>query len=327
MARIAYITPGLGPCGGIRMIIEHVNRLAARGHTVALVAPEPRQPRWIDVDVPIVPLATFKGAKPLDAVVATGPATVPWGLSIPARQRYWFVQMAEWNFFQPGTRAYQDVLNAYPLGKKEGYRVIGISKWVNTVMYDNWGIEAAYIGNGVNQEQFYPDGKKEYAVMVEGDSRNPAKDTSWLAWKVAVELKKKYGVQLWGYSALHNEYTDHLDRFVLVPTVKEMRQMYSRSLFLLRASKYDARACAPVEAMCCGTPTARALISGDDDLIHGSNCLRVDYNYTDLWHIACTLMEDDVARRKLEKAGLEYARRHLQWNPIIDRLEEIYAAE
>jgi len=324
--RIAYVTPGFGPCGGMRVVAEHANRLSQRGHLVTITMPERHEPKWIELEAPVIPLRMLTNAKPFDAVVATGYATVPWATRIPALRRYWFVQMAEWHFFEPGTRRYEETLAAYPLAKRKGFKVVGISSWVYEEMDDRWGIRSEIIGNGVNQEHFYPDGEKQYAIIVEGDARNPAKDTEHLTWKVALNLRDRYGVQLWGYSAIPNEYMDRFDRFLLVPSVDEMRQMYSSAMFLLKASKYDARACAPVEAMCCGTPTARALIAGDDDLIHGSNCLRVDYNYTDLWHIACTLMEDDVARRKLERGCAEYAKRHLRWDPIIDRLEEIYAA-
>ena len=120
MARIAYCTPGLGPWGGIGIIVEHASRLAA--------------PPWINVNVPTVPLAVAQGARPFDAVVATGFQTVQWSLQVPAVHRYYFVQMME-----------------------------------------------------------------------------------------------------------HNQ----------------MRQLYSRALFLLKASRYEGRACAPVEAMSCGTTCAR----------------------------------------------------------------------
>ena len=75
MARIAYCTPGLGPCGGVRIIVEHPNRLAARGHTVGLFVPpgvSSAAPPWINVNAPIVPLADG-GRRPAPEVTGQRP--------------------------------------------------------------------------------------------------------------------------------------------------------------------------------------------------------------------------------------------------------------
>ena len=136
MARIAYCTPGLGPCGGIRVLVEHCNRLAARGHDVALVAPRPEDPRWIKVDVPVIPIQALQGARPLDAVVATGFQTVEWSLQVPAQRRYYFVQMMEHAFFAQGGEAFQKARDSYQLAAAQGFRVITIANWLRRALYD-----------------------------------------------------------------------------------------------------------------------------------------------------------------------------------------------
>jgi len=326
MARIAYCTPGLGPCGGVRVIVEHVNRLAARGHDVVLVASRPESPHWIKVDVPIIPIQALQEAKLLDAVVATGFQTVEWSLQIPARRRYYFVQMMEYTFFSQGSNGWQKARDTYQLAETRGFRVITIAEWLQRALYNGWRIDADIVPNGVNQEQFYPDrpAGRANAFLVEGDDRNQAKDVDHVSWRVALELRRLYGVELWGYSAINHPFVPEMDRHVLVPTTEQMRQMYSRCSFLLKASKYEGRACAPVEAMSCGTTTVRGIMEGDDDLLDGVNCLLTGYNYDDVLAAAKRLMEGQLLQKFLERGCLQYAKQHLQWDDKIDALEKIY---
>ena len=326
--KIAYVSPGLKPCGGIRILIEHVNRLARRGHDISLVVPRVRRPDWITVDVPVMSVQAAQKADSFDAVVATGYQTVNTASHISARRRFWFVQMAEWEFHKPDTTRYCKVLDTYPLAKKQNFHVITISRWVQQEMWQRWKIESEYVDNAVNRKDFYPDRPEGRlnAILIEGDARNCAKDVDGISWRVAKELRCKYGVELWGYAALHHDNASGFDKFLAHVNANQMREIYSQALFLLKASRFDARACAPVEAMACGTTCARAIIRGDDDLINDQNCLRTRYDYDDLLEAARRLMEDEALRRRLEENALAYADTYLRWNPIIDRLEKIYAA-
>jgi len=128
--RIAYCTPGLGPCGGIRVLIEHCNRLAAKGHDVALVSPVKERVRWIEVKVPVVSLALVRSARPFDAVVATEHQTVEWALGIPGRRKFYFVQMMEHLFFREGSNGYLRAWKSYQVAKDAGFRFITIARWL-----------------------------------------------------------------------------------------------------------------------------------------------------------------------------------------------------
>jgi len=312
----------MGPCGGVRVIVEHANRLAARGHTVVVAAQLAVPPRWIKLDVPVVSWGGLEQGEPFDIVVATGFQTVEWSLRIPARQRYYFVQMMEHEFFQPGTTGHQTARNSYQMAKEHGLRVVTIARWLQETMQAEWGLDSVIVPNGVNQEHFYPDGFKQAAILVEGDKRNPAKDVEEIGWRVALKLREEYGVKLWGYAASSNPYMEQFDAFVLRPTTTQMRQMYSRAWFLLKASRYEGRACAPVEAMACGTACARAIIRGDDDLIDGSNCLHTGYDYDELLQAGRALVQDKKLRARLAHNALDYARKRLRWPDVIDKLEE-----
>jgi glycosyltransferase involved in cell wall biosynthesis len=47
------------PSGGLRVIVQHADGLAARGHTVSLVTKDARTPGWMPVGVPVVEVPRF----------------------------------------------------------------------------------------------------------------------------------------------------------------------------------------------------------------------------------------------------------------------------
>ena len=98
---------------------------------------------------------------------------------------------------------------------------------------------------------------------------------------------------------------------------------------MLKCTKYDARSCAPVEAMKCGTPTVRAIDKGDDDLINLQNCLKSKYTggYDEILHNVTVLANVAAAdlRYSLSENGLKYAKESLNWSRWSDELEKIFA--
>ena len=328
MAKIAYCTPGLGPCGGVRVILEHCTRLQKRGHDVTIINPSGNSPmiwEWYgQMDVPVKRGLT--DGKTFDLVVATGGSTVYWAQKIPAERYAYFVQMMEHRFFKVGTSNYYQHEQSYALAHKMGFQTITIAEWLRESL-EEYGVDAPVIPNGVNQDQFHKVGDNENYILVEGDNRNPAKDVQGISWGVAQNLKRKYDVALYGYAAIQHPYANLMDYFVMKPSQEEMRRLYSGALFLLKASRFEGRACAPVEAMCCGTTTVRGIIQGDDDLIHEKNCLRTGYDYDAVEEQAERLLENHNLRDRLERGCKKHAKTVLQWDKVIDWLEELYGID
>ena len=323
MAKIAYCTPGLGACGGVRVILEHCTRLKKRGHDVTIINPSGNSPQlweWYGkMDVPVVRMAT----EPFDLCVATGGSTVYWAKNIPAGKYYYFVQMMEHRFFKENTGAYHQHLESYKMADRLGMNVVTIARWLQSELFD-MSVDSVVVGNGVNRDHFYKEGKKEDYILIEGDNRNWAKDVDGVGWEVGEFLRRKYGVKLYGYAAIPHDHVNIFDEFWIKPNVDMMRRLYSGALFLLKASRFEGRACGPVEAMCCGTTTVRGIINGDDDLKHEENCLRTDYNLMHVTEMAERMLERPGLRERLERNGKKYAKRHLDWDKIVDTLEEVY---
>jgi glycosyltransferase involved in cell wall biosynthesis len=322
--RIVIVAPGLGPCGGARVIVELATRLKNRGHMVAVTGPG-IQPGWIHYDFPIVPVHTLVNpTQPYDVVMATGYQTVVPAMSLPAARKFYYVQMLEHLFYAEGSPGWREAQNTYPVAQGAGFNFITIATWQQEALQREWSIEAEMIPVAVNREHFYPDGPKQSYILIEGDNRNAAKDVQRLAWQVGEVLRHVYGVGLHGYAAYQHSHAHIFDRFVIKPNEAQMRQLYSGALFLLKASKYEGRAGAVSEAMVCGTTCARAIVEGDEDVIDGYTGLRVGYEYGPLLNAAMRLMEDVRLRRQLEQNCLDYTRSHLLWEPVIDLLEAAF---
>jgi len=320
--RILYVVPGMGPCGGIRVIVEHLNRLVDRGHDVFVATPRGAKdrPQWIKLgkDVVLGRPHVYDNAN-MDIAVATGWKTVPFVFNEMDCPKVWFNQMAEWMFYGPSS-PHRGVVKAV-YNQWGNLPMINISKWVAVAT----GHTEFVMGNGVNKGHFYNDGgPRHHAILVEGDNRNYAKDQEAVGWTVARALRDVYDVELWGYAGYHHDHATLFDKFIVKPSHKQMRRLYSGVQFLLKASRYDARACSPVEAMCCGTPTVRAIIKGDDDLVHMDNCLRTEYSIEALSEAATRVLEDQGLLQHLRSCARHYAAKHLNWEDKIDVLEDIF---
>lgn len=325
--RICYLSPGLKPCGGIRVLIEHCNRLADRGHDVFLLADD-RPPTWIDVRAIIISPRRSAPPADLDVVVASSYQTVSLARRIRARRYFYFVQMMEHYFFARGSRQYIQAAKSYKLARDNGFRFVTIAKWLRAKLAE-MKCESVIVPNGVNREHFYPEGQKQHAIIIEGDDRNYAKDVNGISWRVGQILRDEFGVELWGYAAYRHRHAGALDKFFVKPDTQTMRRIYARAKFLLKASRFEGRSLSPLEAMACGTPSVRAITQGDDDLVDGLNCLRTAYNHTDLLKAGRSLLSDSGKKKlkRLTKNALKYADEHLGWDSIIERLEAIYAGD
>lgn len=108
--------------------------------------------------------------------------------------------------------------------------------------------------------------------------------------KIAVRLKHQgYNIIGYGFNLI-NHFA--LDEYYVRPDLATMNELYERATILLKATKYDARALSSLEAATKMTVTARAITLGDDDLTNDYNCLRCDYNESQLYAIAKELLEN-----------------------------------
>ena len=330
--RIVYVLPGLGPSGGVRVLVEHANCLAARGHIVSIATPfAERSPRWIDVKVPLISVNDALKVS-FDVAVATGHETVKHVIGIPAKRKFYFVQMMEYIFYpSTSSNSYKAAVQSYIEAKAHGLQFITIAEWLRKMLETEFGATSIVVPNGVNTQLFYPDARKQHTILLEGDNRNPAKDTGCVAWKVAQRLRRDFGISLTAFAATRPPWASGVNEFIFKPSSAQMRRLYSSAKLMLKVTHYEGRSLAPLEAMCCGTPTVRGIIEGDDDLIHWNGktgtSWRVGYNEEDVYEGAAHLLQNEEILWQLTESVKKYAKERLEWGPIIERLEGIYEGE
>lgn len=331
--KILIISPSLNPHGGIRVLVEWANGLARRGHHVTLqVEAGPIRVDWIDISpaVEVLPGPGWELHGYDVAIAGTPPIANRMDAMSGSAERFFLLQMAE-DMFAPN---YAPWVKACRRSYTVKMPIIGISRWVEAHVRkwrDNG--KMFYIGNGVSSD-FKP-GKKdrELTVIVEcwggypGNS-NPAKDISQLGPKVAQHVKQKYGARVIAMSQFPNwTYQDVPDEYIEKPDQQTWVRTMQRGHLMIKASRYDARSTAPVEAMACGAPTARALVEGDDDLIHEYNCFRGGYSLDELIEHAERLIEDSEVRATLAANGLKYRQQYLSWDYWMGKVEGIFKGE
>lgn len=197
------------------------------------------------------------------------------------------------------------------------------ARW-NIELFESIGRQhpTIWIGNGVNLDHFHlSNHPKDFkTVLIEGwEARNPAKDIDYIAPRVAKKLKEEgYSIIAYGAKPL-TTFADVPDEYYRVPELEKLNELYERATILIKASKYDARALAPMEAMTKGTPTARAIILGDDDLIDNENCLKVRYDENQLYNAAKKLLTDKKLHKMLSENCFQYVQENGwdRWMPII----------
>lgn len=325
--KILYTLPGIKtPHGGYLICCEHITRLKALGHEVDLfVEKGPAVCAWERYSH--INITTDRNAYlNYDCIVIGSPHSI-WLQNFikPHQKCFLFMQMDERKFRPHDGNWHRQCLNFY-LSK---FPIIHGSHWGEQVcrQLGRKG-EMYYIGNGVNLDHFPISNKPKdgKTILVEGwEASNPAKDIDHIGPKVAAKLKQQgYKIIAYGFQPIKT-LPDVPDEYYYRPPLHTMNELYERATILLKATRYDARALSPMESMCKGTVTARAIVQGDDDLVHGVNCLRTGYDETGLYNCAKELLTNEPMRERLAANCREYVQVN-SWEKIINQLNQILCA-
>jgi hypothetical protein len=150
--RIAYLVKGCGTSGGLAVVCQHANRLAARGHQVWIVSESGERaiPWFPRQGVPVVGLADYPQA--VDALVATFWSTSFRVAHLPAQARFYFVQSDETRFQPSGSLREHLVRASYLLG----FNYLTEARWIRRWLRDELGQDAELVPNGLDEALFHP---------------------------------------------------------------------------------------------------------------------------------------------------------------------------
>jgi hypothetical protein len=331
--KILITTPSLKtPHGGTRVLNEWAAGLSQWHEVTLLVNSGDPVCNWYSLPPAIKVTKDKTEIQKADIVVIGSPHAIYLADNLRPNQKcFVFLQMLE-HMFKPGDAKFQQKCKDTYLGK---HPIICISKW-NADYLRKLGRkgEIYYIGNGINlhdfpiEEGLQKDGK---TILVEGwECTNQTKDTEAIAPRVA-ERFKQLGYKIIAYSQLPlTRYAHVPDEYYQQPSLAELNDLYRRATILLKASHYDARSTAPIEAMTKGTVTVRAIEQGDDDLIYTeefdecdyANCIRTKYSLKEMFESAAFILTSKSNYTLLSYNCIEYVKKY-NWDYWMHKINNL----
>jgi glycosyltransferase involved in cell wall biosynthesis len=315
------------PHGGIRIILEWANRLSVNHGVILFCRKGITPPSWMTISRKVKLTSNIRDMHFSDLLVICSPHDIDLAKTPGTpKRKVIFLQMLE-HLFKEGA----------PIWAGKCYQTYGAD--VPIILISQWNLEYIkknypnrksplyYVGNGVNFDDFpveadcEKDGK---TILIEGwESINDTKDP-YAIGPMAAGLLRKAGYRILAYSQLPIARHPEIPHgYFFRPSLEKLNELYRRSSILIKTSRYDARACAPMEAMTKGCVTVRGIFQGDDDLVDGENCIRISYDNENAIVIKTKeLMNDPVALLRLRKNCLDYVQKY-SWDYWMPKIEDI----
>ncbi len=321
--RVVYVAESTIVGGGNRVIFEHLNRLAERGHDAQLwTLGEP--PNWFHLRCPVRSFSDYGALEaalaPLEAIkVATWwkTATPVWRASVLKGLPVYFVQDIETSYYRDDPERRYEVLNSY----RPEFRYLTTSSW-NRDRLGELGLEAALISPGMALDTFRPlpgTDRRNDMVLALGRS-NPLKNLplTLAAWRRLPEPRPQ--LCLFGTEP---ELTGDEPgiRYVTAPSDREVNELLNQATVFLQTSVHEGFCLPILESMATGGTVVCTDAHGNRDFCaDGENCLMPEARPAAVAAALGRSLGDSGLRSRLGEAGIATAAGY-SWNDQIDALE------
>ncbi len=242
----------------------------------------------------------------------------------------YFMQHYEEIFFpEPGEllqRLLARMSYALPLHK------VANSSWLQEVIKERFGQEIPFSNNALNLADFSPRTKlseSDGVIRVFSYSRPEAWKGFGDAVAAMARIRERYGERVewhvFGYRHLDLPEDNPYARYRYHPRLsfKELGELYATSDIALCPSWYESFPLPPLEAMASGTAVITTRCGTEDYAFHDQNALVVGGRDVEgMYRALCRLVENGELRARLEKSGLETAKK-FTWDRAVERRERI----
>jgi GT2 family glycosyltransferase/glycosyltransferase involved in cell wall biosynthesis len=320
--RVVYVTEGTGVGGGHRDVFEHLNRLAERGHEVALYTLG-EQPDWFELRVPVHSFELYdelvEDLAQVDAIkVATwwNTAMPVWYASVLRGIPVYFVQDIETSYYPDDESVRDVVLDSY----RPEFRYMTISGW-NRERLQELGLNAELIPPGIDLDTFRPRPeieRREDMVLALGRT-NPLKNLPLTvdAWRALPEPRP----ELCMFGIEPELATDEGMRYIQSPSDEEVGELFSRATVFIQTSTHEGFCLPALESMATGGAVVCTDAHGNRDFCaDGENCLMPEVSREAVSAALERLLGDGELRARMGEAGIETAAEYA-WERRIDALE------
>jgi glycosyltransferase involved in cell wall biosynthesis len=322
--RIVYVTEDTGVGGGHRVVFEHLNGLAARGHECALYTLDDG-PGWFDLKVPVHTFEDYEelteALAPVDAIkVATwwNTAASVWNSSVRRGIPVYFVQDIETSYYPHHPHVHRNVLSTY----RQEFRFLTTSRWVGDRLRE-LGLDPHTIPPGVNLETFHDLGgpRRDDVLLTVGRSL-PLKnlDLTLEAWGAMPNGRP----ELWMFGIEPELGAQPGARYFERPSDSQVNELLNQATALVQTSRHEGFCLPLLEAMATGAPVICTDAHGNRDFCRdGENCLMVADEPEAVRAAMARLLADPGLRERLSEAGKRTAERYA-WPRLVDELERFF---
>lgn len=329
-ASITYLIWNTKLYGGNKVVLTHVKNLQKHGHNAKVISIFPGKASWFSPPMKIHSVISCFFNPPADILVASLWITSYIAAFLPAKQKYYFVQNWEMDFYHSKLLTFLVRMSfRLPL------RIITISKYLKkriTVLKPKKPIfivpnalEPVYHHKPL-RKRIKKNGKSSIRILSVCTTYSQYKGVDILE-KVVKELKRTH-VNKYFFILVSTEkkpYSPIFDTFVNNPSTQRLLKIYRESDILLHTSRTEGFPLPPLEAMACGCIVITTDSGGIKEYAkHNFNAILVK-NVDDIWNndIIQKLLLNSTLRIELIKNGLETVKL-FSWKHITEKLIKIY---
>ena len=320
--RVVYVTEGTGVGGGHRDIFEHLNRLAERGHEVALYTLG-EQPEWFELKVPVHSYEFYDeliaDLADVDAIkVATwwNTAMPVWRSSVVKGIPVYFVQDIETSYYPDDESVRHAVIDSY----RPEFTYMTISGW-NRERLRELGLDAVLIPPGIDLECFRerPEVRRREDMVLALGRTNPLKNLPLTveAWRALPEPRP----ELCMFGIEPELATDAGMRYIESPTDEEVGELFSKATIFIQTSTHEGFCLPALESMATAGAVVCTDAHGNRDFCEdGTNCLMPEATKEAVSAALARFLGDPELRVRVGRAGVATAAEYA-WERRIDALE------
>jgi glycosyltransferase involved in cell wall biosynthesis len=321
--RDVYVTQDTSIAGGQRVVFEHLNGLAARGHDAQLWTLGPSRPDWFELRCPVRSFVDYdelvEALAPLPAIkVATWWETAApvWRASVLTGLPVYLVQDIETSYYPHHPERRHEVLNTY----RPEFRFLTTSTW-NHAHLRELGLDATVISPGADLGTFrpVPDTARRDDMLLALGRTNPLKNLrlTLAAWRRLPHPRP----ELCLFGSEPDLAREPGIRYVTAPSDQEVNELLNQATGFLQTSTHEGFCLTILEAMATGCPVVCTDADGNRDFcVNGQNCLMAEPHPGAVATDVRRLLADPALRSRLGRAGIATACDYA-WRPRIDALE------